>query len=137
MAHVRHVPTLTLDAAQAIAAAAEAYAGKKKWPVAIAIVNPAGGLVLFHMTDGTQAGSEDIAQQKARTAARLKRPTKALEDAIHGGRTAFLSVGALAVEGGVPIEAGGVVVGAIGVSGMASPQDAEVARAGIAAFKGK
>lgn len=137
MAHVRQVPTLTLDAAKAIVEAAEAYAGKKGWPVAIAIVNASGGLILFHMIDETQSGSEEIAVQKARTAARLKRPTKALEDAIVGGRTALLSVNALALEGGVPIEARGGVVGGIGVSGMASSQDAEVARAGLAAFKGR
>jgi len=137
MAHVRQVSTLTLEAAKAICQAAEAYANKKKWPMAIAIVNASGGLILYHMIDDTQPASEDIAMQKARTAARLRRPTKALEDAISGGRAALLSVGALALEGGLPIEAGGRVVGGIGVSGMASAQDAEVARAGIAAFKGK
>jgi uncharacterized protein GlcG (DUF336 family) len=135
MAHVRQIPTLTLEAAKAIAAAAEAHATGRGWTVAIAVVNAAGGLLLFQCLDDTQPGSEEIAVQKARTAARLKRPTKALEDAIAGGRTAILSLdGVLALEGGVPIEAAGQVIGAIGVSGMASSQDAEVARAGLAAF---
>lgn len=135
MAHLHRVPTLTLEAAKAMAAAAEAYATTREWTVAIAIVNAAGGLLLFHCLDDTQDGSRDIAVQKARTAARLRRPTKALEDAIAGGRAALLSVeGAIALEGGVPIQASGRVVGAIGVSGMASAQDAEVAQAGLVAF---
>jgi uncharacterized protein GlcG (DUF336 family) len=135
MAHLRQVPALTLEAAKAIARAAEAQAMGQRWTVAIAVVNAAGGLLLFQCMDDTQPGSEEIAVQKARTAARLKRPTKALEDAIAGGRTAILSLGGvLALEGGVPIEAAGQVIGAIGVSGMASSQDAEVARAGLAAF---
>jgi uncharacterized protein GlcG (DUF336 family) len=135
MTHVRQVPTLTLEAAKAIAAAAEAHATRQGWTVAIAVVNATGGLVLFHCLDDTQPGSEEIALQKARTAARLRRPTKALEDAIAGGRSALLSVdGAIALEGGVPISAANRVVGAIGVSGMASAQDADVAIAGIAAF---
>lgn len=135
MAHVRQVPTLTLEAAKAMAAAAEAQAIRQGWTVAIAVVNAAGGLLLFHCLDDTQPASQEIAVHKARTAARLKRPTKALEDAVAGGRTAILSLeGVLAVEGGLPIEAIGQVIGAIGVSGMASAQDAEVARAGLAAF---
>lgn len=135
MAHTRQVPTLTLDAAKAMVAAGEAYATGKGWTVAIAVVDAAGGLMVFHCLDETQPGSQDIAVAKARTAARLKRPTKALEDMVAGGRMAFLSVqGACALEGGIPIETSGRVIGAIGVSGMASSQDAEVARAGLTAF---
>ena len=135
MAHTRQVPALTLDAAKAIAAAAEAYATGKGWTIAVAVVDTAGGLVLFHCLDDTQPASQDIAVAKARTAARLRRPTKALEDIIAGGRTAFLSVeDVCALEGGLPVEAGGRVFGAIGVSGMSSAQDAEVARAGLTAF---
>lgn len=135
MAHTRQVPTLTLDAAKAMVAAGEAYATGKGWTVAIAVVDATGGLIVFHGLDDTQPGSQDIAVAKARTAARLKRPTKALEDMVAGGRTAFLSVqGACALEGGIPIETSGRIIGAIGVSGMASSQDAEVARAGLAAF---
>jgi len=134
MVHVRHLPTLTLEAAKAMAEAAEAFAIRQGWTVAIAVVDAAGGLVLFHCLDDTQPGSQEIAVQKARTAARLRRPTKALEDAIAGGRSALLSLDVLALEGGLPIEAAGRVIGAIGVSGMASSEDAEVARAGLSGF---
>lgn len=135
MAHTRQLPVLTLEAAKAIVAAAEAYATNKGWPMAIAVVDAAGGLILFHCLDDTQPASQDVSVAKARTAVRFKRPTKALEDMIAGGRTAFLSVaGACCLEGGLPIEASGRIIGAIGVSGMASSQDAEVARAGLTAF---
>ena len=135
MAHTRQMPALTLDAAKAMAAAAEAYATGKGWTIAVAVVDTAGGLILFHCLDDTQPASQDIAVAKARTAARLRRPTKALEDLIAGGRTAFLSVeDVCALEGGLPVEVGGRVFGAIGVSGMSSAQDAEVARAGLTAF---
>jgi len=98
-------------------------------------VDEAGELVAFHKIDETQAGSIDIAIGKARTAARMKRPTKALEDAVAGGRTVFLAVdGLVPLEGGVPITVEGRVVGAVGVSGVTSQQDAQVAQAGIAAL---
>jgi uncharacterized protein GlcG (DUF336 family) len=135
MAHVRQVSTLTLEAAKAIAEAAETFAVRQGWTVAVAVVNAAGCVILLHFMDGTQQASEDISVQKARTAARFKRPTKAIEDMVAGGRTAFLSVEAAALEGGIPIEAGGQIIGAVGVSGMSSAQDAEVARAGLTAFK--
>lgn len=136
MAHLRDVRALTLDAAKAMAGAAERYASERGWTVAVAVVDAAGGLILFHCLEDTQPGSQDIAVLKARTAARLHRPTKALEDGIASGRTALVTLpGALALEGGIPVRAGGKVVGAIGVSGMASPQDGEVAAAGLAAFE--
>lgn len=126
---------LTLEGAKRIMAAAEAEATKNKWTVAIAIVDEAGELVAFHKIDETQAGSIDIAIGKARTAARMKRPTKALEDAVAGGRTVLLAVdGVVPLEGGVPITVEGRVVGAVGVSGVTSQQDAQVAQAGIAAL---
>ena len=126
---------LTLDGARRIMAAAEAEAAKNKWTVAIAIVDEAGDLVAFHKLDDTQAGSIDIAIGKARTAARMKRPTKALEDAVAGGRTVLLGVDGLTpLEGGVPITVGGRIIGAVGVSGVTSQQDAQVAHAGIAAL---
>ena len=103
----------------------------------MAVVDAAGGLILFHCLDETQPASQDIAVLKARTAARLHRPTKALEDTIAGGRVALLSVpDMLSLEGGVPVRVNNKVIGAIGVSGMTSPQDAEVAAAGVAAFRG-
>lgn len=126
---------LTLDGARRIMAAAEAEAIKHKWPVAIAIVDEAGDLIALHRLDDTQAGSIDIAIAKARTSARMKRPTKALEDAIAGGRNALLGVdGLMPLEGGVPITVGGRIIGAVGVSGVTSQQDAQVAMAGIAAL---
>jgi uncharacterized protein GlcG (DUF336 family) len=136
MAHLRDVRALTLEAAKAIAAAAERFATERGWTVAVAVVDAAGGLILFHCLEDTQPGSQDIAVLKARTAARLHRPTKSLEDGIAAGRTALLSLpGALALEGGIPIRVDGQVVGAIGVSGMTSPQDGEVAAAGLAALE--
>jgi uncharacterized protein GlcG (DUF336 family) len=126
---------LTLDGAKRILAAAEAEATRNKWAVAIAIVDEAGELVAFHKIDDTQAASIDIAIGKARTAARMKRPTKALEDAVAGGRTVLLSVeGLVPLEGGVPLTMDGRIVGAVGVSGVTSQQDAQVAQAGIAAL---
>jgi uncharacterized protein GlcG (DUF336 family) len=137
MAHLRDVRALTLEAAKAMAETAERYALERGWTVGVAVVDAAGGLMLFHLLDGTQPASQDIAILKACTAARLHRPTKALEDGIAGGRVALLSVpDMLALEGGVPIRAGGRIIGAIGVSGMTSAQDAEVAAAGLAALEG-
>jgi glc operon protein GlcG len=136
MAHLRDVRALTLDAAKAMAAAAERYATERGWTVAVAVVDGAGGLILFHCLEDTQPGSQEIAILKARTAARLHRPTKALEEGIAGGRTALVTLpGAVALEGGVPVRADGKVVGAIGVSGMTSPRDGEVAAAGLAALQ--
>lgn len=129
---------LTLDGAKRIMAAAEAEAVKNNWTVAIAIVDEAGDLIALHKIDDTQAGSIDIAIGKARTSARMKRPTKALEEAIAGGRHALLGVeGIMPLEGGVPITVDGRIIGAVGVSGVTSQQDAQVAMAGIAALGGK
>lgn len=127
---------ITLDGAKAILAAAEAEALKNKWTVAIAVVDESGNLIAFHKVDDTQVGSIDIAIGKARTAARMKRPTKALEDAVAGGRTVMLAIDGLTpLEGGVPVMLGGRVIGAVGVSGVTSQQDAQVAQAGVAALK--
>lgn len=125
---------LTLIGAKAIAAAAEAEARRNNWNVAIAVVDAYGELVFFLKMDDVQQQSVDIAQGKARTAARMRRPTKALDDAVAGGRTVLLAVdGVLPLEGGVPIIVGGVTIGAVGVSGVTSAQDAQVASAGIRA----
>jgi uncharacterized protein GlcG (DUF336 family) len=137
MAHTRDARMLNLAAARALAEAGEAEAMRRGWTVAIAVVNPEGGLILFHALDGTQPASQDIAIAKARTAARFKRPTKALEDAIAGGRHALLGVpGALPLEGGVPVILAGAIVGAVGVSGMASSEDGIVAAAALKALEG-
>ena len=119
---------LTLDVAKQIAAVAEAEAVKYKWNVVIAIVDDGGHLIYLQRLDETQTGSVQVAQEKARTAAAFKRPTKALEDSIAGGRNAMLSLPAMPLEGGLPIVADGKVIGAIGVSGVTSQQD-EIGRA--------
>jgi len=128
---------LTMAEAKKIMAAAEAEAIKNKWPVAIALVDDAGELIMFSRLDDTQLASVDIAIGKAYTAARLKRATKLLEDAVvKGGRTVLLSVkGLTLLEGGVPIMVGGKVIGAVGVSGVTSAQDAQVAQAGVDVVK--
>ena len=136
MTHLREIRALTLEAAKAMAVAAERFAAERGWTVAVAVVDAAGGLILFHSLDDTQPGSQDVAVLKARTAARLHRPTKALEDGIAGGRSALLTLpGIVALEGGLPIRVDGRVIGAVGVSGMASAQDGEVAASALAALE--
>lgn len=128
--------SLTLAAAKQIAAAAEAEAMKNQWTVVIAIVDDGANLVYLQRIDGTQVGSVDVAQEKARSAVKFKRPTKAFEDNLVGGRQAILKLpGAMPVEGGLPFMVDGVVLGAIGVSGVTSQQDGVVAAAGLAAFE--
>jgi len=122
--------SLTLEAAKKIAAAAEGEAQKNKWNVVIAVVDDGGHLIYLQRMDGTQTGSIDVAMRKAHTAMAFKRPTKVFEDAIAGGRNALIALGALPLEGGLPISAGGQVIGAIGVSGVTSQQDGQIAKAG-------
>jgi len=118
------------------AAAAATEAKKNKWNMAIAVVDDAGQLIYFERIDETQVGSIDIAIGKARTAAIFKRPTKALEDAINGGQHAILSFpNTLPREGGLPVFADGKCIGAIGVSGGKSSEDAQVGKAGVDALK--
>jgi uncharacterized protein GlcG (DUF336 family) len=128
-------PVLTLEDAKRITAASEAEAQRNQWNVVIAVCDDGGHLLLLHRLDGTPPISSSIAPAKARAAALGKRETKAYEDMINQGRTAFLSApldGML--EGGVPIITDGQVVGAIGVSGVKSGEDAQIAKAGIAAL---
>ncbi len=130
--------SIVADQAKTIAAAAIAEARKNQWTMAIAIVDTAGDLVYFERMDHTQVGSVDIAQAKARSAARFKRPTKAFQDALAAGGEGWriLSLeGAVAVEGGIPLMSGGKIVGAIGASGGTSQQDGVTAAAGAAALK--
>ena len=134
-AQLRDAKVLTLDGAKNIVAAAEAEAKKNNWNMAYAIVDAAGGLVLFHKGDGARPSNVDFAIAKARTAARYQRPTKALDSAITSGRIQFLAADALPIEGGVPIIVDGQVIGAVGVSGGTSAQDAQVASVGIAALQ--
>jgi uncharacterized protein GlcG (DUF336 family) len=126
---------LTLAAAKQIAAAAAEEATKNGWNVVIAIVDDGANLVYLEKMDGTQTGSVDIAQMKARTAIKMKRPSKALEDAVAGGRNAVLKLpDVLPVEGGLPLAVGGEMIGAIGVSGVTSQQDGQIAAAGLKAL---
>jgi glc operon protein GlcG len=125
---------LTLEAAKHIAAACQSEAKKNNWTMVVCIVDDGGHLIYLERADGTQLGSVVVAQEKAASAVRFKRPTKALEDAVMGGRTVIMKLaGAVPVEGGVPIMVGGELVGAIGVSGATSAQDGQVAAAGLAA----
>ena len=104
----------------------------------IAVVDTHGELVYLERLDNTQVASIKIAEGKARTAARFKRPSKALQDALAGGGAGMRILaleGAVAVEGGVPLMANGAIIGAVGVSGVTSEQDAQVAAAGAAAMK--
>ncbi|MFN9212890.1 MAG: heme-binding protein [Betaproteobacteria bacterium] len=126
---------LGADDVKRIAAAAEAEAKKNHWPVTIAIADDGGHLLWLQRMDGAAASSAYIAPEKARTAALGRRESKVYEDMINQGRTSFLSVPLLGMlEGGVPIVVDGQVVGAVGVSGVKSAEDAQVARAGIAAL---
>ena len=128
---------ITLEDAKKAMAAAEAEARKNSWNVAIAIVDAGGNLVLFEKIDDTQLGSVTIAIGKARTAVNFKRPTKALEDMIAGGRQVFLAIeGITPLQGGLPVMADGKLIGAVGVSGVLSSQDEQVAQAAVAVLQG-
>lgn len=126
---------LALAAAKKVAAPALAEASANNWAMAVAVVDGAGDLVYFERMDATQAGSVTIAIDKARSAARFKRPTKAFQDVLATGGDGWRVLGltgAVPVEGGVPIVIDGKIAGAIGVSGGTSPQDGQCARAGAA-----
>ena len=130
-AQLRPAPSVSAEGAQRALAAAAAEARKQGWMVSIAVVDPAGELVAFLRMDGAPYSSVDIARAKARTAARFRRPTRGLDSALAAGRLAILGLeGATPVEGGVPIVVRGETVGAVGVSGVTSAQDAQVAQAG-------
>ncbi|PYS49672.1 MAG: hypothetical protein DMG13_22865 [Acidobacteria bacterium] len=124
--------TITLQAAQKMAAAGEAEARKNNWNVAIAILDAGANLIVFQKMDDTQLGSIDVAIGKARTAVNFKRPTKAIEDLIAGGRPGFLALeGVTPLQGGLPVIVDGKLIGAVGVSGVLSTQDEQVAQAAI------
>jgi glc operon protein GlcG len=128
-------PTLTLEDARRMAAAGEAEAKKNQWNVVIAVCDDGGHLILLHRLDGVAPISSYIAPEKARAAAMGKRETKIYEDMINQGRNAFLSAPLQGMlEGGVPVIVDGQVVGAVGVSGVKSSEDAQIAKAAIAAL---
>jgi len=127
---------LTLEAARQIAAAACEEAKRNDWTMVICVVDDGAHLIYLERMDGTQIASVTVAQDKAATAVRFKRPTKVLEDAVAGGRLVVMKLGgATPIEGGLPIVVGGEVIGAIGVSGGTSPQDGQVAAAGLAVLE--
>lgn len=128
-------PALTLAAATRIADAAQAEATRNKWNVVIAVVDDGGHLIHLRRMDDTQIGSVAVAEEKAKSAVLFRRPTKAFSDAVASGRVAVLRLpGAIPIEGGIPLLAGNQVVGAIGVSGVTSEQDGQIAQAGVKAF---
>ncbi|QDU29926.1 hypothetical protein ETAA8_50430 [Anatilimnocola aggregata] len=128
---------IKLELAHKIVEAAEVEAKKQGWPVAIAIVDSSGFLVLFHRLDNTQLASVEISIEKAKTAAHFRRPTKAFEEVLEkgGANVKVLRIPGLPIEGGVPIMVDGKIVGAIGVSGVKSNEDGLVAAAGLTAVK--
>ena len=128
-------PVLTLEAAKRIAAAAQAEAKSNDWRVVIAVVDDGGHLLYLERSHDTQFGSVETAIQKAHAAVAFQRPTKVSEDAVLSGRLIHLALpGVIPAEGGVPLQIDGVVVGGLGISGVRSPQDGQVAAAGVAAL---
>ena len=135
LAAMKSKSTLELSDVKAIAQAAEAEALKNSWAVSIAIVDDGGHLLLLHRLDGAAPISAQIAPAKAKTAALGRRESKVYEDTINNGRTSFLSAPLTGMlEGGVPIMKDGQCIGAVGVSGVKSTEDVQIARAGISAL---
>jgi len=126
---------LTLEIAKQVAAAAAAEAVANKWTVVICILDEGGNLMYLERADDTQIASIQVAQAKSQSAVGFKRPTKVFEDAVAGGRTAIVKLpGAMPIEGGIPLMLNGRVAGAIGVSGVTSQQDGQIAKAGADAL---
>jgi glc operon protein GlcG len=132
-------PVLTLDDVKTIAAAAEAEAKANNWNVVISIVDDGGHLLWLQRLDGAAPVSSYIAPAKAKTAAMGRRESKIYEDMINNGRISFTTAPHIEgmLEGGVPIVVDGHVIGAVGVSGVKSAEDAQIAKAGIAALSAK
>jgi glc operon protein GlcG len=131
-------PPITLENAKKSAAAALAEARKNNWTMALAIVDPSGTLVYYEKLDNTQIGSAQVAISKARSSALFKRPTKSFQDLVSKGGDGMRYLGlegAVPLEGGIPIVMDGKIVGAIGMSGGTSAQDAQCAQLGADALK--
>jgi glc operon protein GlcG len=127
--------TLSLAAAKKMAVAAEAEATKNNWTMVISVLDDGGNLILLERMDGTQLGSIEVSQGKARTALQFKRPSKAFQDLIDKDQAHLITLGHITgVQGGLPIMAEGKVVGSIGASGGTSAQDEQCAQAGINAL---
>jgi uncharacterized protein GlcG (DUF336 family) len=131
-------PPISLEQAKKVMAGAEAEARKNNWNVVIAILDSGGNVVMLQRLDGAQFGSIEVAREKAHSAVAFRRPTKVFQDLVgQGGPNLRLLrlTGASVLEGGIPIVADGKIIGGIGVSGMTSEQDAQIAQAGIEAMK--
>jgi|HubBroStandDraft_1064217.scaffolds.fasta_scaffold404182_2 glc operon protein GlcG len=130
-------PGVTIAQARKAVEAAEAEAAKNGWHMAIVVVTNEGNLILFNRMDDAQFGSSDVAIHKAKTAAAFRRPTKVFQDAVNATPPALpiLTLGAIAVEGGLPLIAGGKVIGAIGCSGGTAAEDGQTCRAGAATIQ--
>jgi glc operon protein GlcG len=131
-AQIINVLALDQAGAQTVLQAGRESAQQRNAPSAIAVVDPAGDLLAFQRMDGVRPASADLAIEKARTAARLRRPTVEIEDSINQGRTAFVTTGIAALRGGVPIRVNGEVVGAVGVAGLSKEADTDIANAAAA-----
>ena len=128
-------PVLTLTDAKRVAAAAEAEAQRNDWHVVIAVVDDGGHLLYPQRSHDPPVGSVETAIKKAHAAVAFQRPTKASEDAVLGGRLIHLALpGVIPAEGGVPLEIDGVIAGGLGISGVRSFQDGQIAAAGVAAL---
>ena len=127
-------PCLTRDACRKSGAAAQAEARKNNWIVVVAILDDGGHLLWLERMDGATPFNAQVAMEKGRSAAVSRRTTKNWEDRIAAGRNAVLNMPVLPVQGGVPIMVGGDCVGAVGVSGVQSHEDEQIANAGIAAL---
>lgn len=135
LAQNQTLPYLNLEEAKKIADAAEERARQDNWNVVIVILDGGGHLIVLRRMDGTQIGSVEVAQAKAKSAVYFKRPTKVFEDIVNQGNTRILSLpNAVAIEGGIPIFKDGVCVGSIGISGVTSAQDGIIAEAGLKAL---
>ena len=131
-------PPIGIEGARAVMAAAESEAAKNNWSVVISIIDSGGNLVMLHRHNDVQLSSIEISQGKAKTALMFKRPSKVLDDAISSGGAGlrFLALKDIVpLEGGLPIVVDGKIIGAIGVSGVLSSQDSQVARAGADGLK--
>jgi glc operon protein GlcG len=128
-------PVLTLEDARRVAAAAESEARSNEWKVVIAVVDDGGHLLYLQRSHDTQFGSVETAIAKAHAAVAFQRPTKASEDAVLSGRLIHLALpGVIPAEGGVPLLRGGVMIGGLGISGVRSVQDGQIAQAGVNAL---
>ena len=128
---MRTKSVLTLDDAKKLMAAAEAEATKNKWDIVVAVLDDGAHLIGLHRMDRARPGNPDVAIQKARTSALTLRSSKVWEDRVLEGRTSMLGMPFLPVQGGLPIIVNGDCIGAIGISGVTSQQDEQVARAAI------